>query len=157
MNSKDVPEVKGPEVRGGKRDESITVNRRGLIQIAPERLATSQSGDGLCSGEAVEFLVSEIELVEGRLLGVITNRSKEPWRPWIDVEVFVKGRPRGKFQIEDPVVHAPLPNVLETGEHTAFDQLVQARFLEALGQLKDPGAGVRICYRKVKTATKSPS
>lgn len=156
VNAK-VVEEKGVEVHGLKRDELIKVNRRGVIEIAPESVAKSRSGEGLCPGEPVEFAVSEIELVEGHLVGAITNLSKEPWRPWIDVEVSVKGRRRGKFQIEDPVVHAPLPNVLAPDENTSIDQPVPARLLKELEHLTEAEAGVRLCYRKVKTTRSGPT
>lgn len=150
VNAK-VVEENGVEVIGLKRDELTNVNRRGLIEIAPERLAKSPSGEGLCPGEPIEFAVSKIELVGDRLLGdAITNLSKEPWRPRIDVEVRVKGRFLGKFQIEDP-------NVLAPDENTSIDQQAPARFLKELERLKDAEAGVRLCYRKMKEATKGPS
>lgn len=149
VNAK-VVEEEGVEVIGLKRDELIKVDRRGVIEIGAERLAKSRSGESLCPGEPIEFAVSEIELVEGRLLGAITNLSKEPWRPWIDVEVRVKGRFLGKFQVEDP-------NILLPNESTSIDSTVSVRFLKELERLKDADAGVRLCYRKVKTATKGPS
>lgn len=102
---------------------------------------------GFGPGEPIEFAVSLIELVEGHLLGAITNLSKEPWRPWIDVEVRVKGRFLGKFEVEGR-------NVLAPDESTSMDSAVDGRFLKELERLKDAEAGVRICYRKVKTATK---
>ena len=149
--SSKVVEERGVEVHGLKRDDLIKVDRRGLIEIAPERLAKSRSGEGLCSGEPIEFAVSEIELVEGHLVGAITNLSKEPWRPWMDVEVRVKGRFLGKFQVEDP-------NILLPNESTSIDSpVMRARFLKELERLKDAEAGVRLCYRKVKTVTKGPT
>jgi len=147
VNSKDVPEVKGPEVRGGKRDEMIKLDRRGVIEIAPERLARSRSGEGLCPREPIEFAVSEIDFVGGHFIGFIKNLSKESWSPRIEAEVRVKGRFLGKFEVEDR-------NVLAPDESTSIDSAVSVRFLKELEQLKDPEAGVRICYRKVKTATK---
>lgn len=151
VNSKDVPEEKGAEIHGRKRDELARVDRRGLIEIAPERLAKSRSGEGLCPGEPAEFAVSEVEILDGRLVGVVTNLSKAPWRPWIDVEVSVKGRRRGKFRIGNLDVDAPLPNVLEPNENTSIDQVVPDRLLNELKQLNEAEAGVRLCYRKVKT------
>lgn len=150
VNAK-VMEKQGTEIHGLKRDELAKINRRGLIEIVPEHLAKSRSGEGLCPGEPAEFAISEAEVEKGRLVGVVTNLSKASWRPWIDVEVSVKGKRRGKFQIEDPVVHAPLPNVLEPDEHTSIDQPIPERFLKELEQLKNSEAGVRLCYRKVKT------
>lgn len=154
VNAKTIQD-KEDRVYGMKRDELANLNRRDVIGIAPERLAKSRSGEGLCPGEPAEFAVSEIELIEGHLVGAITNLSKEPWRPWIDVEVRVKGRLLGKFQVEDP-------NVLLPNESTSIDSpidshVMRTRFLKALGQLKEPEAGVRLCYRKVKTTTKGPN
>ncbi len=149
VNAK-IVEENGVEVIGLKRDDLTKINRRGVIEITPERLAKSRSGEGLCPGEPIEFAISEIELVEGHLLGVITNLSKEPWRPWIAVEVRVKGRFLGKFEVEDR-------NVLDPHESTSMDSPVGGRFLKELERLKDAEAGVRLCYRKVKTATKGPT
>lgn len=139
-----VVEGKGVDIYGLKRDELTKINRRGLIEIAPERAAKSRSGEGLCPGEAVEFSVSETEIVRDRVIGVVTNLSQSPWEPWFDVEVWVKGRRLGKFQVKDP-------NVLSPDDHTAIDYLVPDRFLKELERLKDSEAGVRLCYRKVKT------
>lgn len=154
VNAK-VVEERGVEVYGLKRDDPAKVNRRGIIEIAPERLAKGRSGEGLCPGEADEFAINEVEIMDGHLIAVVTNRSKTPWRPWIDVEVSVRGRRQGKFQIEDPVVHAPLPNVLAHNESTSIDQSVPARLLKELERIKDADAGVRLCYRKIKTAAES--
>ncbi|MDD5559842.1 hypothetical protein [Candidatus Methylomirabilis sp.] len=146
VNAK-IVEEKGVEIHGLKRDDLTKVNRRGVIEIAPERLAKSRSGEGLCPGESIDFAISEVELVEGHLLGAITNLSKEPWLPWIEVEVRVKGRFLGKFEIEDR-------NVLASGETISMDSATPGRFLKELAQLKNDEAGVRVCYRKVKKATK---
>lgn len=146
VNTKTVGQ-KDVEIYGVKRNEPATIDRRSVIEIAPESVVKSRSGEGLCPGEAVEFAVSEIELVEGHLVGTVTNLSRDPWRPWIDVEVRVKRRFLGKFQVEDS-------NVLEPNESTAIDSPVSGRFLKELERLKDAEAGVRLCYRKVKTATK---
>jgi len=143
VNAK-IVEENGVEVIGLKRDDLIRINRRGVIEITPERLAESRSGEGLCPGEPIEFAISLIELVEGHLLGTITNLSKEPWRPQIEVEVRVKARFLGKFEVEDR-------NVLEPHESTSMDSPVSGRFLKELERLKDAEAGVRLCYRKVKT------
>lgn len=153
VNAKAVEE-QGVDVHALKRDDLAKVNRRSVIEIAPERLAKSRSGEGLCPGEPPEFTVSEVEIVDGHLVGVVTNLSKTPWRPWIDVEVSVKGRRRGKFQIEDPSGRAPLPNILIFDESTSIDQLVPARLLKELERLKDTDAGVRLCYRKIKTTAR---
>lgn len=141
-----VVEGKGVDIYGLKRDELTKVNRRGVIEIAPEHLARSRSGEGLCPGEAVEFSVSETEIVSDRFVGVVTNLSQSPWEPWFDVEVWVKGRRLGKFPVKDP-------NVLSPDNHTAIDYPVPDRFLRELERLKDSEAGVRLCYRKVKTPT----
>jgi hypothetical protein len=148
-------EQKGVDVYALKRDELSKVNGRGVTEIAPERLAKSQSGEGLCPGEPIEFSVTEVQIIDGHLIGVVTNLSKTPWKPWIDVEVTVKGRRRGKFQIEDPVVHAPLPNVLMSNEGTSIDQPVPARLLKELDRITDADTGVRLCYRKIKTTAES--
>jgi len=154
VNTKDVPEEDSAEVYGLKRDELITVDRRGVIDVAPERLAKNRSSEGLCPGQKAEFAVSEIELVGDHLLGVITNLSKEPWRPQIEVEIRVKGRRKGKFQVKDP-------NVLDPFESASFDEQVKVKDIEKLEWLKlffkDPEAGVRLCYRKLQTGTKGPS
>lgn len=150
VNSRDVPEEKGLEIHVQKRDELIKIDRRSIIEISPERLAISRSGEGLCSGEPIEFAIRGIELVEGHLVGTVTNLSKEPWRPWIDLEVRVKGRFLGKFDLEDR-------NVLGPDESGSLDSVVPARFLKELERLTDSEAGVRLCYRKVKTAAKGPT
>jgi hypothetical protein len=137
----------GVDVIGLKRDDLSKVNRRGVIEISPESVAKSRSGEGLCPGEPIEFGVSETEIVSGNFVGVVTNLSKEPWRLRIDVEVRVKGRRLGKFQIDDS-------NVLSPDESTSIDSSVPARFLKELERLKDAEAGVRLCYRKVKTGSK---
>lgn len=154
VNAKVVGE-RGVEVYGLKRDDLARLNRRGIIEIAPERLVRGRSGEGLCPGEPFEFSVTEVQIIDGHLIGVVTNLSKTPWKPWIDVEVTAKGRRRGKFQIEDPVVHAPLPNVLAHDESTSIDQSVPVRLLKELEQIKDADSGVRVCYRKIKTAAES--
>lgn len=154
VNAK-VVEERGVEVYGLKRDDLAKLNRRGIIEIAPERLAKGRSGEGLCPGEPFEFSVTEVQIIDGHLIGVVTNLSKTPWNPWIDVEVTAKGRRRGKFQIEDPVVHAPLPNVLAHGESTSIDQSVPLRLLKELERIKDADSGVRVCYRKIKTTAES--
>lgn len=154
VNAK-VLEQKGIDIYGLKRDDLARVNRRGIVEIAPERLAKSQSGEGLCPGEPIEFSVTEVQIIDGHLIGLVTNLSKTPWKPWIDVEVTAKGRRRGKFQIEDPVVHAPLPNVLTSNESTSIDQPVPARLLKELDRIKDGDSGVRLCYRKIKTTAES--
>lgn len=154
VNAK-VVEERGVEVYGLKRDDLAKLNRRGIVEIAPERLAKGRSGEGLCPGEPFEFSVTEVQIIDGHLIGVVTNLSKTPWKPWIDVEVTAKGRRRGKFQIEDPVVHAPLPNVLAHDESTSIDQSIPVRLLKELEQIKDADSGVRVCYRKIKTAVES--
>lgn len=148
VNAK-VVEEKGALVYGLKRDDLTKINRRGVIEIAPESVAKSRSGEGLCPGEPAEFAVSETEIVSGNFVGVVTNLSKAPWRPRIDIEVQLKGRRLGKFQVEDP-------NVLPPDDSTPIDHPVPARFLKELERLKDAEAGVRLCYRKVKTATREP-
>lgn len=147
VNAKAVEE-RGAEVYGLKRDDLAQVNRRGIVEIAPERLAKARSGEGLCPGEPKDFSVSLIEVVDGRLLGVITNLSKEPWRPLIEVEVRVKGRFLGKFEVGDR-------NVLRPDESISMDSSADSRFLNELKQLKDADSGVRLCYRKIKTAAES--
>ncbi len=146
VNAK-VVEENGVEVIGLKRDDLSKVNRRGVIEITPESVAKSRSGEGLCPGEPIEFGVSEAEIVSGNFIGVVTNLSKDSWRLRIDVEVRVKGRRLGKFQLDDS-------NVLSPDESTSIDSPVPARFLKDLELLKDAEAGVRLCYRKVKTGTK---
>jgi hypothetical protein len=143
VNAKTV-EQKGVEIYGLKRDEPIEINRRTIIEIAPESAARSRSGEDLCPGEPAEFSVGETEMVSGNFVGVVTNLSKTPWNPWIDVEVSEKGRRLGKFQVVDS-------NVLAPDDSTAIDAPVPKRFLKVLTSLQDADAGVRLCYRKVKT------
>ncbi len=146
VNAK-IIEENGIDIYGLKRADRTKINRRGVIEIAPESLAKSRSGEGLCPRESIDFAVSEVELVKGHFVGAITNLSKEPWFPWIEVEVRVKGRFLGKFEVEDR-------NVLDPGETASMDSAVDGRFLKELEQIKDDEAGVRVCYRKVKKATK---
>ncbi|PWB44793.1 MAG: hypothetical protein C3F12_10375 [Candidatus Methylomirabilota bacterium] len=147
MNAK-IVEQEGVDVYGLKRDELATMKQRGVREIAPERLAKSRSGEGLCSGEPPEFAVSEVDVVEGHLLGSVTNRSKEAWRAELEVEVRVKGRFLGKFEVKDR-------NVLDPNESSSIDSPVDPRFLKELTGFKDPDAGVRLCYRKIKTTAGS--
>ena len=151
VNAK-VVEEKDVEIFGLKRDELSKINRRGVIEIAPESVAKSQSGAGLCPGEPLEFALGEIEIVGSSLIVDVVNLSKEPWEPSVNVEVRVKGRPLGKFQIEDVTVHEILP----PGGEGFIDSPVPDRFRKELGQLKDPEAGVRLCYRRAKPKQSSP-
>jgi hypothetical protein len=148
-------EQKGVDVYALKRDDLAKVNRRGIVEIAPERLAKSQPSEGLCPGEPIEFAVREVEIVDGHLVGVVANLSTAPWRPWIDVEVSVQGKRRGKFQIGDRDGDAPLPNILASSESTSIDQPVPARLLKELDRITDADSGVRLCYRKIKTTAES--
>lgn len=136
-------EEKDDRVYGMKRDDLARINRRSVAEIAPEGQAKSRSAEGLCAGEPAEFSVTETELVGGNLVGVVTNLSKTPWKPRIDVVVEVKGKRLGKFQIEDL-------NVLAPNDSTPIDEPVPTRFLKHLERITDPEASVRICYRKVK-------
>jgi hypothetical protein len=136
-------------VYGVKRDELAKIDRRGVTDIVREGEAKTRSGEGLCPGEPAEFSVSETELVGSSLVGVVTNLSKASWRPRIDVEVQVKGRRLGKFHVEDESVLAP-------DESIPIDGPVPARFLRHVERLADPDAGVRLCYRKVKTGVRQP-
>ncbi len=142
-------EEKGTSVSGHKRDELAKVDRRGIAEIAPEGSASTKSAEGLCPGELPEFAVTETEAIDGRLVGVITNLSQGPWKPWIDIEVRVKGKRLGKFQVEDS-------NLLSPGTSVIFDETIPPRFLKEIERAKDPEASVRLCYRKVKTASGSP-
>ncbi|MCZ7625222.1 MAG: hypothetical protein M5R38_04755 [Candidatus Methylomirabilis sp.] len=92
--------------------------------------------------------MSEVDVVEGHLLGSVTNRSKEAWRAELEVEVRVKGRFLGKFEVKDR-------NVLDPNESSSIDSPVDPRFLKELTGFKDPDAGVRLCYRKIKTTAGS--
>jgi len=135
-------------IYGLKRDELAEIPRRSVIEITPEHLAKSRSGEGLCPGEPVDFAMSEIEIVGGRLLADVRNLSKEPWKPKIEVEVRVKGQRVGKFQLEDV-------NFLSPGGDGFIDNTVPDRFLKELERLKETDAGVRLCYRKIKTVAES--
>lgn len=155
VNAK-VVEERGMEIFGLKRDELSRINRRGLKDIAPEHDAKIKirHGKGLCpeeptksgttevEGDPAEFAVSEVDFVNGDFVGVVTNLSKAPWKPWIDVEVQVKGRRLGKFQIKDP-------NVLLPDDSTAIDSPVPTKFHKEFERLKDAEAGVLLCYRKI--------
>ncbi|MGH9424792.1 MAG: hypothetical protein ACRD2L_00570 [Terriglobia bacterium] len=149
VNAKDYEDT-NTTVYGMKRDELARVERRGVADITPEGLAKSRSGEGLCPGEAAEFSVTETELVGGNLIGVVTNLSKAQWKVRFEVEVQVKGKRLGKFQIEDP-------SVLPPDDSIPFDEPVPSRFLKHVERVTDPDASVRICYRKVKTGAKQPS
>lgn len=149
VNSKDLPEEKGSEVHGRKRDEPVTLDRRGVIEITPERLATTESGEGLCPKEPNEFAVSDIDLVGDHLVGTIANLSKKEWQPEIEIEIKAKGKLKGKFTIKDK-------NLLDPGEDVTFDHAlfgVESQHLKYLQDLKDPNTGIRICFRKVKTGS----
>jgi len=143
-------EEKGTSVTGHKRDELAKIDRRGIAEIAPEGKARARLVEGLCPGEPAEFAVSEAETIDGRLVGVITNLSQGPWRPWIDVEVRVKGKHLGKFQVADS-------NVLSPETSVVFDGEIPSRLLKAVERVKDPEASVTLCYRKVKTGTGQPT
>ena len=136
-------------VYGLKRDELAKIERRGVTDIVREGEAKTRSGEGLCRGEPAEFSVTETELVGSNLVGVVTNLSKAPWKPRIDVEVQVKGRRLGKFEVEDS-------SVLPPDDSIVIDFAVPARFLKHIERLADPDASVRICYRKVRTGARQP-
>jgi hypothetical protein len=136
-------------VYGVKRDELAKIDRKAVTDIVREGEAKSRSGEGLCPGEPAEFSVTETELVGSNLVGVVTNLSKAPWKPRIDVEVQVKGRRFGKFEVEDSSILPPDDSIL-------IDFPVPARFVKHVERLADPHASVRICYRKVKTGVRQP-
>jgi len=136
-------------VYGLKRDELAKIDRRGVTDIVREGEAKTRSGEGLCPGESAEFSVTETELVGSNLIAVVTNLSKAPWKPRIDVEVRVKGRRLGKFEVEDA-------SVLPPDDSTVIDVPVPARFLKHVERVADPDSSVRICYRKVKTGARQP-
>lgn len=154
VNAKVIEQEKD-RIYGVKRDELARVDRRVVIEIAPEGSAKSRSGEGLCPGEPAEFSVSEVELVGGNLVGVVTNLSQTLWRPWFEVEVREKGGFKGKFRIPDS--RDPEVNIVPPGESTAFDGPVPGRFLKYLERVTDPEASVRLCYRKVKTGPRQPT
>ena len=133
-----------------KREDLARIDRRSISEIAPEGEAKTRSGEGLCPGEPPEFSVTEADIVDGNLVGVVTNLSKTPWQPRIDVEVQVKGRRLGKFRIVDS-------NNLAPDDSALIDQAVPSKYLKYVKQITDPEAGVRICYRKVKTGTEKAS
>ena len=143
VNAK-IIEQKEDRIYGVKRDDLATINRRGVTEIAPEGKAKTRSGEGLCLGEPAEFSVTEAELVDGHLGGVVTNLSQAPWKPLIEVEVREKGRFKGKFPVTDL-------NVLPPGNSIPIYEPVPPRFLEYLQRIADPETSVRLCYRKVKT------
>lgn|SRR5574337_105813 len=142
VNAKTV-EQKDLQVYGLKRDELAQIPRRSVIEITPEHLAKSRSGEGLCPGEPVEFAMGEIEIVGGRLLADVRNLSKDPWKPKVEVEVRVKGQRVGKFKLDDV-------NFLSPGSEGFIDNSVPERFLKELERIKDADAGVRLCYRKIR-------
>ena len=136
-------------VLGFKRENPARIDRRGITDVAPEGEAKTRSGEGLCPGEPPEFSVTETEFVGGNLVLVVRNLSNAPWRPWIDVEVRLKGKRLGKFRGEDPTFLSPDDSV-------PMDFPVPSRFLKYVEGLTDPEAGVRLCYRKVKTGARQP-
>ncbi|MBI3781023.1 MAG: hypothetical protein HY278_08220 [candidate division NC10 bacterium] len=142
-------------IYGVKRDELARIDRRVVMEIVPEGSAKSRSGEGLCPGEPAEFSVSEVELVGGNFVGVVTNLSQIPWRPWFEVEVREKGAFKGKFRVPDSV--SPDVNIVSAGESTVFDGPVPGRFLKYLERVTDPEASVRLCYKKVKTVPRQPA
>ena len=148
VNAK-IYQEKDTTVYGLKRDELAKIDRRGVTDIVREGEAKTRSGEGLCRGEPAEFSVTETELVGSNLVGVVTNLSKAPWKPRIDVEVQVKGKRLGKFEVEDW-------SVLPPDDSIVIDFAVPARFLKHIERLADPDASVRICYRKVRTGTRQP-
>ena len=148
VNAK-IYQEKDTTVYGLKRDELAKIDRRGVSDIVREGEAKARSGEGLCRGEPAEFSVTETELVGSNLVGVVTNLSKAPWKPRIDVEVQVKGRRLGKFEVEDSSILPPDDSIL-------IDFPVPARFLKHVERLSDPDASVRICYRKVRTGARQP-
>lgn len=152
MNAK-IYEEKDTTVLGFKRDDFARIDRRGLMEIAPEGEAKTRSGEGLCPGETSEFSITETELVGSNLVGVVTNLSKAPWKPLIEVEVRENGRLKGKFRVTDISTEE---NVLEAEGSITFDQPVPARFLKYVERVKDPEAGVRLCFRKVRTGARPP-
>lgn len=142
INAK-IYQEKDTTVHGLKRDELAKIDRRSVTDIVREGEARTRPGEGLCPGEAAEFSISETELVGSNLVGVVKNLSKAPWKPRFDVEVQVKGKRLGKFEVEDS-------SVLPQSDSTVIDFPVPARFLKHVERRGDPDAGVRLCYRKVK-------
>lgn len=136
-------------VYGVKRDELAKIDRKAVTDIVREGEAKTRSGEGLCRGEPAEFSVTETELVGSNLVGVVTNLSKAPWKVRIDVEVQVRGRRLGKFEVEDSSILPPDDSIL-------IDFPVPARFVKHVEGLADPDASVRICYRKVRTGARQP-
>jgi len=152
VNAK-IYEEKDTTVLGFKRDDFAKIDRRGLMEIAPEGEAKTRSGEGLCPGETSEFSITETELVGSNLVGVVTNLSKAPWKPLVEVEVREKGKLKGKFRVTDPSTES---NVLDPDNSVPFDEAVPARFLKYVERVKEPEAGVRLCFRKVKTGARQP-
>ena len=149
VNAKTI-EQREDRIYGVKRDELATISRRGVTEIAPEGKAKARSGEGLCPGEPADFSVTEAELVDGHLGGVVTNLSPAAWKPLIEVEVREKGRFKGKFSVTDL-------NILPPGNSIPIYELVPHRFLEYFQRIADPETGVRLCYRKVKTGASPPA
>lgn len=144
-----IVEQEEDRIYGIKRDDLAKINRRGIREIAPEGEAKSRSGEGLCPGEPPEFSVSEVELVGSNLVGVVTNLSQTPWKPWFQVEVREKGRFKDKFGVADLSVVPP-------GDSTTFVSPVPPALLESIRRLTDPEASVQLCYKKVKAEAGQP-
>ncbi len=143
----EIYDEKGASLYGFKRDDLAKINRRGVIEIAPEGVAKGRSGEGLCAGEPAEFDVTETELVGTHLVGIFRNLSREMCMPvTIEVEVRQKGRFKGKFPVSEL-------NVVPPGESITFDALVPGRVLEYVKQLATPEASVQLCYRKVLSSS----
>lgn len=160
VNAK-VTEQEKDHVYGVKRGDLAKLDRRGVIEIAPEGVARAGAGEGLCLGEPPLFSVSDLELRGENLIGKVINLSSTPWRPLFEMELHLKPQAQlrerakrsfvGKFKIAEL-------DTLGYGESTDFDarvrtqreESVDIKLLEYVKRAVDPEGDVRLCAKKVK-------
>ena len=140
-------------VYGVKRDELAKVDRRAITNIAPEGKPLAPRAEGLCVGEPAEFSVTELEVLDGHIGGLVTNLSKSPWKPVFWIEVLVKNRFEGKLLVTD-LDELP-PNGFTRIYQSVLDR--DRRLLEYLGRATDPQANVKPCSKKVKEVARRPA
>ncbi len=155
-------EEKGSTVLGMKRDDLAKLGRRGLNEIAPEGVATTGAGEGLCPGEPPEFSVSDLDLRAANLIGAVTNLSSKPWRPLFEIEVHLKPQAqlmeRAKRSFVGKIRSEELDE-LRPGEGRNFDvrvrtqlqELVDKQLLRYVERAVGPEGDVRLCAKKVKS------
>jgi hypothetical protein len=169
VNSKDVPEEKGPEVYGRKRDELIKVDRRGITEIDPEGKKPGARAKGLCLGEQAEFSVTEMELFGDYFNAVVTNLSPKEWKLqfhlWVQEKAGRKWKDRRSFPVSEDYILPPhgknpvsVPlRTYPAGESKISESSVDLQLVALLKRaldLEEPDPKLKVCARKWKLETR---